>query len=114
MSCDDNQRLFSCPTHAMLTVAIAIKLIAEIALLALFGQWALGAVTGAKRARNPFHALLQLLGRPWMRAARWLSPRAVLDRHVPWVAIFLLLLVWGLASFAKVALCLQTGVNVCQ
>ncbi|CAN5215174.1 hypothetical protein BH10PSE16_BH10PSE16_19390 [soil metagenome] len=99
----------------MLTIAIAIKLIAEIALLALLGQWLLGLMmSGANRNRNPFYALLQLLARPWMLAARWLSPRVVLDRHVPLVALFLLLLVWGAASWTKVSICLQIGVALCK
>lgn len=98
----------------MLAVVIAIKLIAEIALLALFGQWVLGLLAGAARDRNPFYGLLQLLGRPWVRAARWISPRAVLDCHLPLVAFLILLLVWGGASFAKVGICLQIGVALCK
>lgn len=98
----------------MLTVVTVIKLISEIALLALFGQWLIGLMSGAAPARNPFYALLQLLGRPWIRAARWLSPRVVLDRHVPLVAVFFLLLVWIMASFAKVGICLQIGVALCK
>lgn len=98
----------------MLTVVTAIKLISEIALLALSGQWLIGLMSGAARGRNPFYALLQLVGRPWIRAARWLSPRVVLDGHVPLVAFFLLLLVWILASLAKVSICLQIGVALCK
>ena len=98
----------------MLTVVTAIKLISEIALLALLGQWLIGLMSGAARGRNPFYALLQLLGRPWIRAARCLSPRVVLDCHVPLVAFFLLLLVWVAASFAKVSICLQIGVALCK
>ncbi|MBH1957830.1 hypothetical protein [Polaromonas sp.] len=99
----------------MLTVAITVKLIAEIALLALFGQGLLGLMmSGENCNRNPFYALLQLLGRPWLRAARWLSPRVVLERHVPLAAFFLLLLVWGAASWIKVSICLQIGVALCK
>jgi hypothetical protein len=98
----------------MLTVVIVIKLTAEIALLALLGQWVLGLITGETRNRNPFYALLELLGRPWIDAVRWLSPRVVLDRHVALLAFFLLLLVWGAASLAKVSICLQIGVALCK
>ena len=98
----------------MLIFVTTLKLIAEIALLALFGQWLIGLMSGAARNRNPFYALLQLLGRPWIRAARWLSPRVVLDRHVPLVAFFLMLFIWAAASMAKVGICLQTGVNLCR
>jgi hypothetical protein len=98
----------------MLTVVIAIKLIAEIALLSLLGQWLLGLIAGAARDRNPFYALLALLSRPWIGAARRLSPRAVLDRHLPLVAFFLLLLLWAVTSIAKVSICLQVGVDLCK
>lgn len=98
----------------MLTVITACKMIAEIALLALCGQWLLGFLSGASRNGNPFYAFLLLLGHPWLVMARWISPRVVLDRHLPLVAFFILLLVWGLASLAKVSICLQTGVNLCK
>lgn len=98
----------------MLAVVIAIKLITEIALLALFGQWVLGRLSGSERDRNPFYGLLQLVGRPWVRAARWISPRSVLDRHLPLVAFLILLLVWCGASFAKISICLQIGLALCR
>ena len=98
----------------MLTVIIACKLIAEIALLALSGQWVVGVLSGASRDDNPFYAFLRLLGRPWIVLARCFSPKVVLDRHLPLVAFFLMLLVWGAASFAKVGICLQTGTNLCK
>ena len=98
----------------MLIVVTAFKLIAEIALLALCGQWLLGCLCGAGRNANPFYALLRLLGHPWIRVARWLSPRMVLDRHLPLVAFFFLLIVWGVASMAKVGICLRIGVDLCK
>lgn len=114
-SSDDNRSvLFPCLPPAMLIIVTALKLIAEIALLALSGQWLLGFVCGARRNGNPFYALLLLLGRPWVQAARWLSPRQVLDHHLPLVAFFLLLLVWGTVSIAKVGICLQIGVALCK
>ena len=98
----------------MVTLVLSIKLIAEIALLALFGQWGLGLVLGASQQRNPFYGLLQLLGRPWDRAARWISPERVAERHVPVVAFLLLLLVWMAASVVKIKICLQIGVALCK
>lgn len=98
----------------MLAVAITVKLLAEIALLALLGQWLVGLLSGANRERNPFYRLLQLLGRPWVRAARWLSPAVVLERHLPLVAFLLLLLIWGAAAVTKISICLQIGVALCK
>ncbi|UUZ63401.1 hypothetical protein LP417_28315 [Polaromonas sp. P1-6] len=53
----------------MLAVATTVKLLAEIALLALLGQWVVGLLSGPARERNPFYRVLQLVGRPWVRAA---------------------------------------------
>ncbi|MES2360939.1 MAG: hypothetical protein V4646_03980 [Pseudomonadota bacterium] len=98
----------------MLTLAVIVKLLAEIALLALLAQGLVGLLSGAARDRNPVYRLLQLVARPWVRAARWVSPRIVLDRHVPLVAFFVLLLLWAAASIAKISICLQIGVASCQ
>lgn len=99
---------------AMLAVATTIKLLAEIALLALAGQWLVGLLAGAARDSNPFYRVLQLVGRPWVKAARWISPQVVMDRHLPLVAFLVLLLVWAFAAMAKVRICLQIGVALCK
>ena len=98
----------------MLLLAIAIKLIAEIALLVLLGQGVVGVLAGANKASNPVYRLLQLLGKPWTSAARLVSPRFVPDRHVPLVAFFCLLVVWVAATAAKVGICLQIGLAQCR
>jgi hypothetical protein len=58
--------------------------------------------------------VLQLLGRPWVRAARWISPPVVLDRHLPLVAFLVLALVWLAAAVAKIRICLEIGVALCK
>lgn len=98
----------------MLIFVTILKLIAEIALLALLGQWLIGLLAGAARNRNPFYALLQLLVRPWIRVARWLSPGFVLDRHVPLVAVFILLVLWAAATFSKIIVCVRMGMDLCK
>lgn len=98
----------------MLAVATTVKLLAEIALLALAGQWVLGLLAGAARDSNPFYRVLQLVGRPWVKAARWIAPRVVMDRHLPLLAFGVLLLVWAAAAIAKVRICLEIGVALCK
>ena len=98
----------------MLFLVTTVKLLAEIALFALLGQWVIGLLAGDACYRNPFYRVLQLLVQPWMKAARWFSPRVVLDRHLPLVAFLVLLLLWGGATVAKVSICLQIGVALCK
>jgi hypothetical protein len=98
----------------MLAAATTAKLLAEIALLALAGQWVVGLLAGAGRDSNPFYRVLQLVGRPWVRAVRWISPPVVLERHLPLVAFLVLALVWVVAAIAKIRICLDIGVALCK
>lgn len=98
----------------MLFLVTAIKLIAEIALLALVGQWLLGLLAGQRRDSNLFYQLLAMMTRPFVRAARMLTPKVVLDQHVPLVAFLLLGFAWLVATMSKISLCLQAGANLCK
>jgi hypothetical protein len=98
----------------MLVVATTFKLLAEVALFALAGQWILGLLAGEGKSTNPFYRVLQLVGNPWMLSARWLSPRVVLDRHLPWVAVLLAVSIWLVATVVKVSICLKIGVALCR
>lgn len=98
----------------MLTFISVLKLVAEIALLALVGQWVLGLLAGAKRETNFFYQILKVMTKPFVSAARFISPRVVLDRHVPLVAFLLLCFCWVLATVAKINVCLRIGVDLCR
>jgi hypothetical protein len=93
---------------------MAMKLIAEIVLMALLGQGLLGLLAGAGRQANPFYRLLSVITGPFVRLARWVSPRLVLDRHVPLVAFLLMGFVWLAATVLKISLCLEAGVQTCR
>lgn len=98
----------------MLATITIIKLIAEIALLALLGQWLLGLLAGAKRDKNLFYQMLQIMGKPFVAVARLVSPRFVLDRHLPLVAFLLVGFVWIGVTILKIQTCLQIGVALCK
>jgi hypothetical protein len=91
-----------------------VKLLAEIALLCLAGQWVLGLLAGKRREENLFYQLFQVLTRPVIRGARLLSPRVVLDQHLPLVAFLLLFFVWLAATLAKIDICVRIGVHLCK
>ncbi|MES2415969.1 MAG: hypothetical protein V4614_19405 [Pseudomonadota bacterium] len=98
----------------MLTAVIIVKLIAEIALLALAAQAVVGVIAGHGRAHNPVYRLLQLVGSPWVMAMRFVLPRAVPGRRLPLIAFMFLLMVWCVAVVLKVGICLQIGVAACR
>jgi len=98
----------------MLFAASTLKLIAEIALLALFGQWVLGLLAGARKDSNLFYQILQIVGKPFVVAARFITPKQVIDRHVPLVAFLLLLFVWIASTLMRIRICLEIGVELCK
>ena len=98
----------------MLALVTSLKLIAEIALMGLVGQWALGLLAGAKRDRNVFYKLLEVLSSPFVKLVRLITPRIVLDRHIPLAAFVLLSVAWLVLTATKINLCLQSGVDACR
>jgi hypothetical protein len=98
----------------LVLIASAVKLLAEIALMALAGQFLLGLLAGAKRDSNFFYQLLRIITNPVTRSARWLAPRVVLDRHIPLVAFLLAGFTWIAATLFKISLCVEAGVQTCR
>lgn len=98
----------------MLFLASTLKLIAEIALLALLGQWILGLLAGAKKDTNLFYQILQIVGKPFVVASRFITPKQIIDRHVPLVAFLLLLFIWIASTLMKIRICLEIGVEMCK
>lgn len=98
----------------MLLVVSSVKLVAEIALMALAGQWLLGLLAGQKRDTNLFYQLLQIVTRPFVKAIRFITPRVVLDRHIPLAAFVALGMLWILVTLMKIQMCVQLGVQQCQ
>jgi hypothetical protein len=98
----------------VLLVLSAIKLVVEIALMCLLGQGLLAMLAGEKRQQNFFYQLLTILTKPFTTVARWISPRQVGDHQVGFVAFFLLLIVWGVVTFEKVRMCVDSAMVGCK
>ena len=98
----------------MLLLVEVLKLVAEIALMCIAAQWVLGILAGARREQNLVYQLFQVLTRPFIAGARLVSPRIVLDRHVPLVAFLLLTFVWLVATITKIDICVRIGVHLCK
>ncbi|HEY0825462.1 MAG TPA: hypothetical protein VGD76_16865 [Ramlibacter sp.] len=98
----------------MLLFVEIVKLLAEIALLCLLGQGVLALLAGKRRDQNLFYQVFQVLTRPVIRVARIVSPRVVLDQHVPLVAFLLLSFVWVVATITKIDICVRIGVHLCK
>jgi hypothetical protein len=99
----------------MLLFVTSIKLIAEIALLSLAGRWVLGLLAGAKREQNLFYQLLTMMTNPFTGLFRKITPKIVVDRHIPLLTFFALGWVWIFALIQKVSMCRALpGQGLCQ
>ena len=93
----------------MLFVATVIKALLEVALLALLGQGILYIFAGAGRDQNLIYRMFATVTRPAMKAARFITPRFVLDQHIGLVAFLLLAILWVAAVLMKVHFFLEQG-----
>ncbi len=91
-----------------------IKLVCEIALLALVGRFVLGLLAGQGKETNFFYKALEVVTNPFTKVARFITPKAVIDRHVPLVAFLLTGFIWVIAVIEKVRICTQIGVHLCK
>ncbi len=98
----------------MLLLVSSIKLVAEIALLAFAGQFVLGLLAGAKRDSNFFYRLFDVLTKPFVRVVRAVTPKVVIDRHMPLAAFVMVASIWFVSTLVKINMCLEIGVEQCR
>ena len=93
----------------MYVLVVILKAVNEVALMALISQGALFVLAGAKRDNNFVYFILKTMTMPVMKFARLITPRVILDQHIGWVALFLLLLAEALLIIAKITLHLEAA-----
>jgi hypothetical protein len=91
-----------------------VKLVCEIALLALAGRWLLGLLAGQKKESNVFYQTLAVITKPFVSSARFITPKAIIDRHVPFVAFLLLSFIWVVSLIEKIRICTVIGMEMCK
>ncbi len=82
-----------------------LRALTEVALLTLLVQGLLAFLSGSRRATNPVYQLFQIITRPVLRIARYITPQIIIDKHLPFVAFFLLFWLWILLAYVKRVLC---------
>ena len=94
-----------------------VQLLLAIPLLALAGQGIVNVLTrmfGQDPKTNFFYRVLETVSSPFTRVCRWITPKFVADRHLPLVALSLLLVgyVWTMLAIANA--CVGAGLPVGQ
>lgn len=88
-----------------LFIVSILRALTEVALLALLGQGAVSFLAGARRATNPIYQLFQIITKPALRMVRFVTPQVIIDKHLPFIAFFLLFWLWILLAYVKRVLC---------
>jgi len=78
-----------------------------VAAMALVGQLVVGLFSWRRRHTNVVYQLFGIVVRPVVRAVRFITPRLVLDQHVPVVAFFLCVVAYFAIGFAHRDVCLS-------
>jgi hypothetical protein len=89
-----------------LLLLVIVKALTELAFMFLVGRGILYILAGAKREGNIFYGVLRIVTDPVIRAARFVTPRVVVDAHIPFVAALLLVWIWlAIVFWALPAMC---------
>jgi hypothetical protein len=93
----------------MLSVVVVLKGLVEFAALLIVGQGLVFLLSFGRHEQNVVYTFMRFLTSPVVKAARWVSPRVVVDKHVPAVAFFLLFVIWVFLTFMKFQLTLAAS-----
>lgn len=78
----------------------AAKAIVEVAGFAFMGQGLVALFAGARRDSNVVYQIFRIVTSPVTRATRFVAPKFIPDRHIPFLAFGLLLWAWMLLIVA--------------
>lgn len=90
------------------------QLVLYIGALGLIGQGLLYVLAGHGRDTNLFYQLIGMVNKPWTLAARFISPKQIIDRQVPFVAFCIVGVLYIAVTLAKIEHCISIGIEACQ
>jgi hypothetical protein len=89
-------------THPELLIIGILRALVEVALLFLIGQGILALLAGSRRHGNIVYKFFLIVTQPVMKIVRFIAPPQIIDKHLPFVAFFVLFWCWiGLAYLKK-------------
>ena len=86
-------------SHPELFILSVLRALIQAAMFFLLGQGLLALLAGSRRHTNTIYKLFLILTSPITKLARKITPRQIVDQHVPLVAF--LLLFWLLYGVTK-------------
>jgi hypothetical protein len=98
----------------MLLAVVIAKSLVELSLMFIVGRFLLGLLAGPNRDNNVFWQLLDVASKPALWITRKISPKLILDQHIPLATSSWLIIAWVLLVQLKIDICLEMGVAACQ
>jgi hypothetical protein len=90
------------------------QLILYIGALGLIGQGLLYILAGQNRDTNLFYQLIGMVNKPWTAVARFISPKQIVDRQIPFVSFCIVGVLYIAVTLAKIEHCITIGIEICQ
>jgi hypothetical protein len=90
------------------------QLVLYIGALGLIGQGLLYVLAGQGRDTNLFYQLIGIINKPWTLLARFISPKQIIDRQIPFVAFCIVGVLYIAVTLAKIEHCISIGIEACQ
>lgn len=89
-------------SHPELLILGVLRALVEVSMLFLIGQGLLALLAGGRRHDNTIYKLFVIVTAPVLKIVRKISPPQIIDRHLPFLAFFVLFWCWiGLAYLKK-------------
>mgnify|MGYP000843951248 FL=1 len=92
-----------------LLLVSVLRALVEVAGFFLLGQGLLYVLAGSSREKNAVYMLFRVITNPVVKAVRFITPKQVVDKHVPVVAFFLLFWLWIALAYARQGICVADG-----
>lgn len=92
-----------------LLIVSVVRALVEVAGFFLLGQGVLYVLAGASREKNVIYQLFRVVTGPVVRTVRAITPKVIMDRHVPVVSFFLIFWLWILLAYARTLVCEANG-----
>jgi uncharacterized protein YggT (Ycf19 family) len=89
---------------------LALQTLILVAGLALLGQGMVAIFNWPGRRQNLVYRLFELIASPVVKVIRWITPKVVLDQHIPIAAFLVLLFAYFWLGFEHRSVC-RSDVN---
>ena len=99
--------------HPELFMLGLLRALVEVAMLFLLGQGLLALLAGRRRHDNMVYKLFVIVTGPVVKTVRRLTPRQIIDKHVPFIAFAVLFWLWIVLAWLKRLYC-ETNLLQCS